>query len=58
MKAKAEASADHSGTILFGFGLTVVFCRHDGVECAFVLSAIIVPTGGTACPPKRRYPTP
>jgi hypothetical protein len=25
MKAKVETSTDHSGTILFGFGLTVVF---------------------------------
>jgi hypothetical protein len=25
MKAESEASTDHSGTILFGFGLTVVF---------------------------------
>jgi hypothetical protein len=25
MKAKTEASTDHSGTMLFGWGLTVVF---------------------------------
>jgi hypothetical protein len=25
MKVKVEASTDHTGSILFGFGLTVVF---------------------------------